>query len=380
MKQLLGIIVLAAMLAITPMVLATSIGTGVSPVINTEKFAPLVWMCDSRVVADDNVQNGRISAGGSEMLERINNYAFEGESVKWEILVMDKNGINKVQDVHATVGSTQGAGNDIEANCIEDLSKSTIDSSCNARIGEETLSGDINTATQRYYTCKLTVETPDSMHGQFWITAEATDLDGLMGTMAENEFWFFNPVIALSTDGGALTFDNVRPGTASYSSTLLLRNDAEDGSGVLMDMFISGTDFYDPASSGAMCPTTNQLALSYFRYFATHGAYSTSTDFANDAGTYDPATTRAVDSEGYVNIQHGDHWDKTMYNEAEILQAGGIDTNPVPGGIGGDSLVYYPANVVSPGAEMALTFKLSLPEPCNGDFSSGQIMFWGEAI
>ncbi len=41
---------------------------------------------------------------------------------------------------------------------------------------------------------------------------------------------------------------------------------------------------------------------------------------------------------------------------------------------------YYLGNVLSPGAEIALTFRLALPEPCNGDFDSGSIFFWGEAI
>jgi hypothetical protein len=50
------------------------------------------------------------------------------------------------------------------------------------------------------------------------------------------------------------TFEDVRPGTSSYSSTLLVANDADEGSGVMMDMFISGTDFYDSSSSGAKCP------------------------------------------------------------------------------------------------------------------------------
>jgi len=29
---------------------------------------------------------------------------------------------------------------------------------------------------------------------------------------------------------------------------------------------------------------------------------------------------------------------------------------------------------------MAITFRLFLPEPCNGDFDTGNIYFWGEAI
>src|SRR3989338_1108343 len=104
-----------------------------------------------------------------------------------------------------------------------------------------------------------------------------------MGTMDENEYWFLNPVIALSVDGD-LAFEDVRPGTDSYSDTILVGNDADDGSGVMLDMFISGTDFYDSSSSGAACPTTNQLALDNFRYFVTNGAYSTATDIEFDDG------------------------------------------------------------------------------------------------
>jgi hypothetical protein len=42
---------------------------------------------------------------------------------------------------------------------------------------------------------------------------------------------------------------------------------------------------------------------------------------------------------------------------------------------------YYLANVLSPGSDISLNFKLKLPEPCNGGpFTSGQIKFFGEAI
>jgi len=199
----------------------------------------------------------------------------------------------------------------------------------------------------RYYTCTLTVETPESMYGEYWVTVEAVDLDGESGTMAENEYWFFNPVIALSVDG-AMDYENVRAGTASYSQTILVGNDADAGSGVMLDMFISGTDFYDSSSSGAMCPTSNVLDLDAFSYFATNGAYSSKTDAQSN---------RVCDAEGYCGINYGIGFnDPTpFYNSHEILQAG-----PMLGG------VYYGANVLAPGAEMALTFKLLLPEPCTG--------------
>jgi hypothetical protein len=215
-----------------------------------------------------------------------------------------------------------------------------------------------------FFECTLTVETPESMYGEYWVTVEAQDGTGLLGTMDENEFWFFNPVIALSIEGD-LTFDEVRPGTDAYSDTLLVGNDADDGSGVMLDMFISGTDFYDSSSSGARCPTTNQLALSNFRYFATNGAYSTANDLQEDAVDGD----RNRDIEGYVNIDYGIGWNNPdpFYVNTEILQQAKVGP-------------YYTANLLAPGAEMALTFKLSLPEPCNGDFDTGSIFFWGEAV
>ena len=380
MKNLYTILVLSLLVvSIIPAAFATSIGSGIGVDIITEDFEPIVWMCDNRIVVDDDVQWGRVSKGDQGMMERMNNYAFEGERVSWNVLVMDKNGVEKIQDVFATIGPTQGIGNDIEVNCQRTTGSQEIPSSCNARILEEQIS-TFNSDTMEYYTCTLTVETAESMEGEYWVTVEAMDMDGLSGTMDENEYWFLNPMIALSIDGDLL-FEDVRAGTSSYSDTLLIGNDAEPSSGVMLDMFISGTDFYDSMSSGAMCPTTNQLGLDRFAYFATNGAYSTANDAETDStdpkpineGIYDVSTNRDRDAEGYVNIQRGDHFDRSMYYEAEIIQSGFQQEGPGPAG-------YYRGNLLAPGAEMALTFRLDLPEPCNGDFDTGDIYFWGEAI
>ncbi|MFA5019686.1 MAG: hypothetical protein WC533_01160 [Candidatus Pacearchaeota archaeon] len=366
MKKVLGsLLVMSLMLSIMPAVFAVSTGTPMDVDIITEDFTPYVWMCDSRIVYDDATEPGRMSDDGEELFERINNYAFEGEQIHWEVLVMDKNGKEKIEDVFATIGdSIQGEGNDIEVNCQRDDSKvGNPYEECGARILEENLE-EFEDQTMAVYDCTLTVETADSMYGEYWVTVEAVDMDGLSATMDENEYWFLNPIIALSIDG-ELAFDDVRPGTSSYSDTILVGNDADESSGVMLDMFISGTDFYDTSSSGTMCPTTNQLALSNFSYYATNGAYSTMGDDENDVVDSD----RNVDDEGYLNIEYGIGFNNPdpFYDNAEILQDQDI----------GD---YYLANILAPGAEMALTFKLDLPEPCNGDFDSGQIYFWGEAI
>src|SRR3989338_2912652 len=182
-KQLIILMVIISLLSSIPYVLGVSVGSGVTPTIETEDFAPIVWLCDSRVVYDDATEPGRFSDDGEELLERINNYAFEGEQIFWTVLVFDKNGIEKIEDVFVTLGSTQGAGNDIEANCaiasiIND--NEDIDRSCNARILEEEIT-DFSENVAAYYDCEFTVETAASMYGEYWVTIEATDLDGLSG-------------------------------------------------------------------------------------------------------------------------------------------------------------------------------------------------------
>ena len=348
MKKLLSLLLMATLCM--QLVFAAHVGSGIGVDIETERFAPRVWMCGDRVVADDDLQPSLYSSCFGELGYRTANYAFEGESIRWRVLVMDKNGIEKIEDVFATIGTVQGAGNDIEVNCKFVGVASEVDGSCNARILEENLTGKDLSAVAGYYDCTLTVETPESMYGEYFITVEALDLDGLSGTMAENEYWFLNPEIALRIEGG-MYFENVRPGTSSYSETILVGNDADIGSGVRLDMFISGTHFYDSSSSGAMCPTTNELNLESFKYYALNGPHKN--------------TCGGGDSEGYCSINPG-----SKITDSKRIMDG---VNYASGGLN------Y-KNLLSPGAEMALTFRLDLPEPCNGDFDSGQIYFWGEAI
>src|SRR3990167_8162888 len=149
MKKTLSLSVMAllAVSLVLPIVFATSVGSGIGVDVTTEDFPPQVWMCDNRIVADDNVQWGRITQGsdpiGGTMLERINNYAFEGEQIKWKVLVMDKNKIDQNIDVYATVGTDQGEGNPIEVNCQRiGWQGSSVFNSCNARIEEEHLEWD----------------------------------------------------------------------------------------------------------------------------------------------------------------------------------------------------------------------------------------------
>ncbi|MEK6859893.1 MAG: hypothetical protein AABX54_03695, partial [Nanoarchaeota archaeon] len=175
---------------------------------------------------------------------------------------------------------------------------------------------------------------------------------------------------------------------ASYS-TVLLENTAEGG--VLLDMFITGNDW--PAADEEMgrCQNVNHLGVAHdgyvnylplgaFRYYVENGAFSSRDDDEDDNGDYDSLIVRDVDTEGYLNIhrQLNAGFEESMFDEAEILQANSIGISGIK------SSNVYLANILYPGsAGMSLTFKLSLPEPCYGEFESGSdgsIFFWGEAI
>ena len=229
---------------------SSGIGINIDPV----DALPLIWMDPSSRIVLRNPADG-----SGELVERVNNYAFEGEQIIWNVLVYDGNGIEKISDVYVSIGDVQGSGDDIEANCDLDISYGDGDdiTQFNAFVGQQQLTV-LDSDVMAVYNCILTIE-PD-MFDEYWVVANVVDLDGNQDNFDENEFWFFNPLIQLNINGN-VDFEDVMPGQLSYSDTITIENAASVGSGVLLDMQISGTDFYDPSSSGAKCPVTNRLRL-----------------------------------------------------------------------------------------------------------------------
>ncbi len=363
MKQKL-IALLMTLLLVTGLtqVLAVSTGGDIDIIFETEDFAPRAYIsADSRLVSDDSTTGLRNTPDAPLDDIRTNNYAFEGEKVAWSVLVYDRNGIDTVLDPVVTVGSTQTTGNGEEALCdVAAVQPGDGDPipEFNVRDGPDLLDFDID--LMRLYDCELTVESPASMAGQFWVSVEVEDSSGESNIATQNEFWFFNPTIALVLEGDPITFGTVRPGATSYSGTLTIENEAEEGSGVLLEMFLSGSDFTDPGAGPSKCPTTNELELENFRYLAVSGAHSSALE--NAAGDGD-----AIDDEGYDDIPNG----ATITASREII--GGDDYL-------GDGDLREAGNVLAPGAEVSVTFKLNLPSPCVGDFTDGSLLFWAEAV
>src|SRR3989344_4676035 len=366
-------IMLAAILAMimVPFVAADTPGSGIgiNLTVDPSAISPYIWMNpDSRIML-------RSGAGGSgEAIQRVNNYAFEGEQIEWQVLAMDENGVETISDVSVYTGSSQGIGDNQEVTCDENTTWVDGDDITlfNAMV-DGTLLTAFDSDTMAVYQCILTVI--PSMYDEWWVMAQVTD--------------------------------------------------ADFGSGVLLDMQISGEDFYDPTSSGAKCPVTNRLKLnnggtapSYENegvdiaadptlagrytsgdqsdcdspsdaayqdaadvgdaddlgiegidgftgvdplcYFATNGAYSS----ANDADRRD--------DEGYLGIAYATSDDDnrdpiiTSTDAADIITYGGVE--------------YFAGNVLDVGSDLSVTFRVLIPEPCSGSFSEGSIWFWGEAI
>lgn len=216
---------------------------------------------------------------------------------------------------------------------------------------------EFDPVTMNWYQCIFTVEPGNLMHGEYYAKAEAI-ANGFRSESAEHELWFFNPEIALGLDG-TIDFGTISPGQTAKSSPVIITNAAEAGSGVLLDMYIAGEDFYSSANGPTNCPNTNKLALANFRYYGSHGSYNT-------------CLNSGVDFECYDSIPYFmDGAGSPLNNNYQRM----IDNTPT-------MLGEYPlGNILSPGDDITLLFKLSLPVPCSGGpFDEGEIRFFGEAI
>jgi len=330
----------------------------INPVnINIEptKFVPDIWMCDHGVVIDD------IHAPET----RLGNYAFEGDMIRVLVFAFDKNKVEEIGDVMMTIGTAQGAGNDIEVQCSEVKivnDGEDLTDYCYAEVGEEQLEY-FDEDTMDFYECIFAVERPNIMYGEYWSNVEVFSVDG-KANLPENIYWFFNPIVALSIGGDGTLFDIVIPGATSYSSTLLIGNDADEGSGVMLNLFMTGTSIYDLNVAGSMCPTHNYISLDNIRYYATNEEYSTLDDLETDFVNHN----RNKDVEGYVNIERALDFNN-LHNNAEIIQADWMREHNL-----------YQGNLISTGQEMALTLRIEVPDPCKGSFTEGGPMIWAETV
>jgi len=327
-------------------------GEGQSPIYTESQFTPLVFLNQNggRILFNDMYYNN------GDITERDNNYAFTGEQIQWKVLVWDKNGVpEKIEDVFAGwVNQTNGPSDpEIQVNCqsLGPVSGNLVDKGYPnvRRPGDQISESTGNPNTMGEYLCTLTIE--QNCHGQKWMGVKAVDLSGLSSTMREAESWFCNPELDLTVSGN-IDFGILGPGEQG-SSTFSVENSGETGSGVEVVLAISGTDFYDPTPSGGMCPYTNQMSLR-----------GTCAEIFDDGFWYTAVQGANIVSE--KRIPYGD-----SIVEADPVFSSGLGVTPNWAG----TLV-----PMSPGTEASITMHLGIPQPCNGEFTNGNIYLYSWAI
>ena len=360
------------LLTVIPGVLAWGTGGTVGGNVDVETEMYL-FKCSDHVMYDDDIQPWRTSDDAQELFERAGNYLFDGESYAVDVLVYDK---NKVDDV--LVDLMLEVDDDYERNChpidIADITP------CNVRVDQQTITTFDSSIMQGF---RCIIEITSEMAGE-----------GLLSVMAENQHTgteavydevhplYLNPVVALSISDELDFGDEILPGRAYYSNTVITN---EGYGGVPLDLFITGSDWESIGSTVSECQNVdgtgfpigglvNHIPLGAFTYYAQHGDYSSWDEVPTDTNTYDTTVVRTRDAEGYINIHKllNSGFEESMFDEAEVLQAGG----PVYAGLG------YRANVIYPDETgMGMTFKMELPVPCYGNYDgSDAIQIWGEAI
>ncbi len=331
MKKLLSLLIVGILLAI-PFALATSTSTSVGISITPGNSAPQVWQDASARHFYDVFGN---------LLTRTNNYGFTGESLEWTVLARDANGVGDMNSPEVTIEPVSGSGTTFTTSC-DLISPPPYNNGDPITWADGGL--NYNELIDEFYKCRLTI-TP-SMVGEYNLRVKVTDKDGDSDTINENSVFYLNPSISLeilNADNG-LQFGSVQPGQVGYSQPIQVKNTAVDGSGVVLEVKISGTDFYGAPGETGTCPTSNVLELSNFRYLAEKGSYSSR---ANTGTGYN------VDSEGYDIIPYPNSAKKIIKQDSKI----------------------------APGADIAVAFKLDLPQPCSiGSFTSGSFNFEGTAI
>lgn len=364
--SLLTILMLFSMsfvLATGPVQQIPLIGDGQTPMYEEADFSPLVFLNQNtggRVV--NNEAPWVLPGDNGNIKLRDNNYAFTGEQIQWKVLVWDKNGVpEKINDVFAGwADQTNGPVDpEIQVNCNLDNSGLYENANLAAagypnvrRPGDQEPQTTFNPDTMGQYVCTLTIE--PTCHGQKWVGVKAVDVDGNSGTMQEAESWFCNPTLDLFVSGSA-NFGALSPGEQG-SSTFSVENMGEQGSGVEVVLAIAGTDFYDPESSGARCPSTNQLELQGDQLGYTYGFWYTAVMGSNSAGPkripYE-ISGPVSGADPIFSSSSQPQWRK--WSQSELVP-------------------------MSPGSEATLTLHLGLPQPCNGQFTDGNIDLFAWAI
>ena len=293
------------------------------------------------------------------------NYVFAGETVDYYVLVSDSNGVNDIDNVQITLDD----GTAIGACAAINLSGQGVPS-CGVAYDAAAFGKAFDSATDKVYICKFIVpqSPPNWAKGEQEIRVQVTDGANLnLGCtpttveLDEADKLYLNPTLSLKADG-MVQFGTVSPGTVATSNSIYLENEniGQENSGVVMDVYIASDDYFtDSTTPGtALCPTGNGIKYDRFSYYATKGSLNSG---ANDNQYYALGETDGCKA-------NDDEFTTLPSHSGEISDMCRI-INWQNGG-----------SLLTQGAEMSIKFRLSVPNPCVGNFDTGQFHFVGRVV
>ncbi len=314
---------------------------------------------------------GPVSGIGGYDVPVRQNYAFTGETLTYYVAVYDEDGEDDINEVSLLVDGLQvGACMQLDETAGGFPADAYINDHMNIPYDPDdelydSTGGVTDTSDLfAFYACTLIVQ--NGWNTELAVSVQATDGDldvcAAAATTVESIWtdWInFNPTLALDLTGGPIDFGSVEPGSETVSNTVYLLNDAEDGSGVVMDMYIASDDYFtDPVTPGAICPTGNGIRYDQFRYYATKGSINSGAN--NNAF---PALGETVgcsaDPDEFTDLPSHSGDIQDMCHIVNHIASGSL---------------------LSQGSEMSVTFKLSVPNPCEGHFTDGEFHFVGRVV
>jgi len=295
------------------------------------------------------------------------NYAFTGETIKFYIAVYDKDGEEDIDEVLLRVDDVEVGScaiNNFQAAAPLDA---WINDHYNIPYDpdDDTYITGVTDDLFEFYTCTLIVQ-------DGWTTEDAVSIivtDGNLDACATNpntvttvwdDLANFNPSLDLELLGGPIDFGSVEPGSRELSNTVYLQNNAEAGSGVVMDMYIAADDYFtDPVTAGAICPTGNGIRFDNFRYYATKGSVNSGPNGIAPTSNFGLGARCIANDDEFTDLPS---YSGEISDMCRIIN------------------IFDEASFLTQGSEMSITFKLIVPNLCEGHFTDGQFRFVGRVV
>ncbi|MFH1053825.1 MAG: hypothetical protein V1740_05410 [Candidatus Woesearchaeota archaeon] len=400
MKKMLSILgSLILVLAIMPLALADegtgTIGGGVT--VGSDCSPPVIYVDPTARVWEPNDQTyytaelygalvpNEYGNPGYEVSER-QNYVFTGETLKYVVAVYDEDGEDDIDEVRLKVnGAEVGQCLQLDEADLDALNldgDGDSDDYLNAHFNipydptEPLYIGGTNDELFAFYDCKMIVQSgwTDELAVSVVARDGEDECEATPNTVSSkwSDWLNFNPTLEITFDGGPVDFGSIEEGTSAVSNTVYVRNSAEAGSGVVMDMYIASDDYFtDPGNPSAICGLGNGIHYTNFSYYATKGSLDSGANDNTCAGL-------------------GDNDDPDVYGFPgaipEDCEANLDEYTPLPSHSGNiDDMCRIinfkrDGSLLTQGSEMSVTFKLRVPVPCEGVFDDGQFHFVGRVV